>query len=92
MLHIGFKLYNPFSQRFKTLYYRNGFVTKHKGVELQLMETNYILEFEFSFTTRTDHAGINLDLSLFGYTLNLNMHDIRHWDHQNNTWKELDKW
>jgi len=89
MLHVGFKLYNPFSNRFSTLWYYNGFITKHKSFEIQLVKTNYIFEVAVDATTQKDHAGVNLDLSLLGYSLNLNVHDIRHWDHQTNTWQKL---
>jgi len=87
MLYLGVKLYNPFSKRFKTLYYRNGFLTEHKAIEIQLMETNYIFEVALDITTQQDHAGFTLDLSLLGYSLNINIHDIRHWDYEQGKWK-----
>lgn len=39
-----------------------------------------LITFEFSWTRKTDHAGVSLKLGLFGYQFEGRIYDTRHWD------------
>lgn len=41
----------------------------------------------FSINGKCDHAGIFLIIRFFRYNINLNIHDNRHWDYENNCWE-----
>lgn len=80
MIDFSFRLSNPFSDRWATLYYKDGLLGKHKAAEIQVFKDNTIISFAFRFTTRTDHAGAGLDIGLFGYSVTMGYHDTRHWN------------
>jgi len=75
--------FSPLTQEFKNLwswYCATPF--KHKFVELELHTTESLVGFNFLWTTRSDHAGLDLQLSLFGICLHFNFYDNRHWNHE----------
>lgn len=39
----------------------------------------------------TDHAGFHLNTNLFGLEFDLNYEDQRHWDDDNDCWKDVDE-
>lgn len=43
----------------------------------------------FSWTRETDHAGLNLELTLFGCGFELEVHDNRHWNWRQQRWYEV---
>jgi hypothetical protein len=73
---------------FKDIYSRSwNTPLKHKYFEFQLMrDSEYLLNFNFNWKTKCDHAGVNLELGLFGYELMLCVYDNRHWDDKTNDW------
>jgi len=87
MIYFNFTINNPFSERFETLFYRNGELTKNKAWEVQLMKDDCILILGLRYAIREDHAGLQLSLGLFGYFLELTIHDVRHWDYANGRWQ-----
>ncbi len=88
MLHLNFQITNPFSDRFKNIKCWSGATPfKNKFWEIQLMSTTDLICFKFSCTIRTDHAGLNLELGLFGYNIDFNFYDNRHWDYINGRWE-----
>ncbi len=88
MLHLNFQIHNPFSKRFKNIKCWSGATPfKNKFWEVQVMATNDLLIFSFSCTIRQDHAGLNLELGLFGYNIDFNLHDNRHWDYIGERWE-----
>ena len=64
---------------------------KHKHFEIEvLQDCEYLINFNFNWTTRCDHAGVRLELGLFGYELMFHFYDNRHWDYHANTWAAHD--
>lgn len=80
MINFSFGLSNPFSDRWATVYYKDGLITKNTGAEIQVIRDNTIVNFAFRFTTRQDHAGMTLDFGLFGYYVTMRYYDTRHWN------------
>lgn len=90
MIAFNFSIRNPFSDRWNTIYYKDQLFGKHKSGEIQVIKDNTVIALSFCFTTRTDHAGVDLDLGLLGYTVMLACRDTRHWDEETDTWKVYD--
>jgi hypothetical protein len=89
VINFNFRLYNPFSDHFNSGRAWNGLVgSSHKAWEVQIMETNNIVEFDFSLTFRQDHAGIKIELGLFGRNVSMQIYDTRHWNRNENKWME----
>ena len=64
---------------------------KNKYFEFEvLQDCEYLINFNFNWTTRCDHAGVRLELGLFGYELMFHFYDNRHWDYHANTWAAND--
>lgn len=57
---------------------------KNKFVELELHTTESIIGFSFLWTIRRDHAGVDIQLALFGLCVHFNFYDNRHWDYEKN--------
>lgn len=75
--------FSPLTREFKN-YWSRAWDTpfKHKFVELELYATESLVGCNFLWTTRSDHAGLDLQLSLFGLCLHFNFYDNRHWNHE----------
>jgi hypothetical protein len=61
----------------------------HKAWELQLGMFNPGTLFDLDVDARMsghDHAGICFELTFFGIFFNAQIHDIRHWNYQENRW------
>jgi hypothetical protein len=50
-----------------------------------------LFDFEFSWTRKTDHAGLRLKLGLLGYLMEAQFYDTRHWDHDRNAYTVYDE-
>ena len=87
MIYLGFNIANPWSKRWTNVWNRV-YATPHpsKYIELEVFEDNTIVSFSFKLATRTDHAGVNIDVGLLGYTFNFNFYDIRHWNSEQGRW------
>jgi hypothetical protein len=59
--------------------------------EIEVWQCEYLLHFNFDWTTRCDHAGVKLELGVFGYELMFHLYDSRHWDYHANTWAVNDQ-
>ncbi len=91
MINLHFRLSNPYSDHFNSGRTWNGIIgSSYKAWEVQVMETNNIVEFEFRLTFRQDHAGISLELGLLGRNICAQIYDTRHWNHNENKWKNYD--
>jgi len=83
MIHFSVGLRNPFSDRWDNVYNRSAVVDKfHKAVEIEVYRDTTIISFAFRWTIRQDHAGMSLDLGLFGYTVSAQYYDTRHWNEE----------
>ena len=89
MIYFNINIRNPlWWDRFRNIKWWHGSTPfKNKYWEVQALKTDNLLRFEFGFTTRQDHAGVNLELGLLGYEMHFTFYDNRHWDEDNNCWQ-----
>jgi hypothetical protein len=80
MINFSFGLRNPFSDRWDNIYNRSALPFKHTGVEFEVYRDTTIISLSFRWTIRQDHAGMNLEIGLLGYTVSLQYYDTRHWN------------
>jgi hypothetical protein len=91
MIHINFSINNPWRwPKFHHSGNIHGKITKNKSWELEYYRCSNIVEFNFNFTVRQDHAGCELTLGLLGNNIHANIYDRRHWDNETNSWKEYE--
>lgn len=87
MIYFNFNIKNPYSNRFSIVKSYNGTaILKYKHWEFNIYKTPDIIGFNIDITHRRDHAGILIQLSLFGYEIEYQVYDIRHWDVKKNWW------
>lgn len=62
-------------------------ISEYKGCEINLY-FNFRTGFNISgyYTTKQDHAGLRLEVDLFGLELEVDIYDGRHWNHKANRW------
>jgi hypothetical protein len=98
MLYISFSLTNPWfrpnagstKEDYCNILLKHGSLNlENKHWELELIfDRRTLLRFELSLSFRgRDHAGIEIGGCLLGYDLGFRIYDIRHWDHQKDTWE-----
>ena len=92
MINLHFSIVNPwYKENFKNIHCRSGLITEHKAWEFQIIKYSYnVATFSFQWTVRTDHAGLELEIGLFGYSASLKIYDTRHWNYTQNTWEKYD--
>ncbi len=81
MIHFHFAIRNPWSERFQNICCWHGLITQHKAWEVEILRTTDWLGMNFSLSHRCDHAGIDLEISLFTYNISFQIYDTRHWDY-----------
>ena len=88
MIYFNFNLRNPkWWERFSNVKCWIGETPiKHKYWEIQVIKNDNLLRVEFEFTTQQDHAGVRLELGLFGYEVHFTIYDNRHWNHEEHRW------
>jgi hypothetical protein len=91
MIRFSFHLTNPFSKKFKSIFFKHGSLTKNKHWEFEISRNNVLLGFEFSYTMMTDHAGITANLSFFTFEFGFQIYDRRHWNTILNSWSQNEK-
>ena len=87
MISFNFHLRNPWHVTFKNLWccvFKTPF--KNKFIELELTKDFSLLTVSFDWTVRQSHAGLSLELGIFGYNIHFNFYDNRHWDAETNNW------
>ena len=90
MLNLSFNIRNPFSDRWECLANPSWAISRHKAIELQFDRCSDIAGLCIRLTTRQDHAGVFVSVSLLGYDAMLHFYDTRHWDHKTNSYKVYD--
>ena len=60
----------------------------HKYWEVEVLRDGYFVQFDFTYTTRRDHAGVTMSMGILGYSINLTAYDNRHWDYETDTWSK----
>lgn len=90
MIYLNISLTKPsWWNRFENLYWKSGGTPfKHKCWEVQVTKDRHVLRFEFEFTINQDHAGLNVELGLFGYAAIFTIYDMRRWNEENNCWND----
>jgi len=89
MINLNFAIGYPFtSTSFNHIFnYVCGTPFKHKYFEFEVFQDcENLIHFKFDWTTKCDHAGVRLELGLFGYELVFQLYDNRHWDYKKNGW------
>lgn len=89
MINFSFGLRNPFSDRWDNIYNRSAALGK-KAVELEVYRDTTIVSCSFRWNTRQDHAGMQLELGLFGYTVSAQYYDTRHWNEETGRFYDYD--
>lgn len=89
MINLNLHIYNPWiKENFVNLFCRSGKITKNKAWEFEITKyTLTLFEVSLSLTTKQDHAGLQVSLGLFGFTVQLRIYDGRHWNYETNTWE-----
>lgn len=87
MINLQFNIHNPWSKRFHNYKCYSWQVTKNKAIEIEFLGSSDIIDIHLSITHRRSHAGVELELGLFGYNVHFMFYDSRHWDYENNKWE-----
>jgi hypothetical protein len=90
MISFNFNLRNPWSNTFKNLWnrvYKTPF--KNKFIELEVTRDFTLVSVMFNWTMRQSHAGLDIELGLFGYCFRFNFYDNRHWSQITNEWDTI---
>jgi len=89
MIYFNFTIDNPWSDRWRTIWYKNGLLSRNKAWEFNGYKTNQIINLHFKLNFKGDHAGLQLELGLLGYDLEFSIYDTRHWDYEHDCWEIL---
>jgi hypothetical protein len=86
MIQFNFRITNPWGSEFlwRTFRHWSGRITQSKAWEFNLYRSNELVAVECAYTVRRDHAGFNLMVGLFGFSIEFYIYDIRHWDYKEN--------
>lgn len=89
MIHFNFNIRIPFrKQSFQNLFCVSKLITKYKAWEFEVLyNSQTVLECEFNLRVKTDHAGLDLAVGLFGYIAHFIIYDTRHWDDKNDDYE-----
>jgi hypothetical protein len=90
MINFDLQILHPFSNRWESIASKHKKFGANKAWEANVYKTHCIISLSFRFTTRTDHAGLNIQAGLFGYEFEFHFYDIRHWDEATNKWAKYD--
>lgn len=89
MINIKFNIQNPFiKEDFKNLFNRSFQLSKNKYFEFEVIYHSVnLVDLGFSWTTKRDHAGLDLTLGLICYSVSFRTFDRRHWDYRSDKWE-----
>jgi hypothetical protein len=89
MISFHIRLANPWHKDdFLHFWEKTWLISKHKVIELEATKYSYnLLEVQFDLKFRTDHAGLNIVIGLFGYSAHFGLNDTRHWNYTTNAWE-----
>jgi hypothetical protein len=83
MINLALTIRNPFSQQFTNLWSRAcNTPLKNKCIELEVYKDSTIVTSSIVWTVCQSHAGLDLELGLFGYCVHFNFYDKRHWNYE----------
>lgn len=92
MLSFDIRISNPWSTdcSLRTHISKYWKISKNKGLEVQLYRasTRNLIRFHVGLDWRgCDHAGPEIEFEIFGYELDINIQDKRHWCYITNDWE-----
>ena len=87
MINLNFSIGYPFSDRFEILASTSKLLTKYKAVEANIYGTATIIKLSLTYTIKRDHAGLQIEVGLFGYECELHFYDTRHWNYKTHYWE-----
>jgi len=63
------------------------------SIRYPILDINFLglISLNIYKSTEEDHAGFYINLNLFGLDIDLNYHDVRHWDYDKDNWEESGK-
>ena len=87
MISVSVNICNPWSNEFKNLWSR-AYSTpfKNKFIELEFYKDFTLMSCVFDWTVRQSHAGLDIEIGLFGYVVHFNFYDHRHWNIEEERW------
>jgi hypothetical protein len=80
MINFNLSIINPWSDRWNTLFFKNGLLANHKAWEFNGYRTHHLVDVNFQLSFTGDHPGVFVMLGLVGYSLELSVYDTRHGD------------
>ena len=82
MINFNFNIRNPWNKSWSNTLFSTAFETpiKHKWIEVEVYKDGTLISLDFSFRIRTDHAGLDFEVGVFGYCFHFNFYDGRHWN------------
>ena len=83
------KLTTPFvAEYFKSFWCKTIQLAEYKFFEAQsYFHSKSLVDIEFRWTTKTDHAGVTIDVVLFGLGIVVSIYDCRHYDDDAGCWE-----
>lgn len=86
LFNFDFNIQIPF-RSVKPILFRYGKISSTEtGWEFVFSETPDLVRVHFLWTLMKDHAGFEINLALFGYGIEFNIYDSRHYDYENHCW------
>lgn len=97
MFWFHLRLRNPFNKRddayIHNFYNKVWRITKNKSVEIQISRWNNLtnlIDIQFNIEpSGHDHAGADFNVTLLHFYFMIHLYDTRHWDYDNNCWREV---
>ena len=80
MINFNLSISNPWSDRWNTLFFKNGLLANHKAWEFNGYRTHHLVDVNFQLSFTGDHPGVFIMLGLLGLSLELSVYDTRHGD------------
>jgi hypothetical protein len=80
MINFNLNIANPWSRCWNLVFCKFGPIGQYKAWEFNVYNTHYLIDLEFRLAFTGDHPGVFVTFGLLGYSLEVNLYDIRHGD------------
>jgi len=92
MISFSFNIDYTGDTEFKNFWHRSWSTPlPHKFVELEIHTSTSIVGLNFDLTTQCDHAGLDIQISVFGRTVHFSFYDSRHWNYKENCYSGVEE-